>query len=661
MAENQEAPEAEAQATPVETSPAAVALALGRTSKTAKALDEDARTFLREQTDLIRLQKEHLHEQRMLVLSRLALGRWKDRFSLALQTMTAIVGVAVVIAIATMAWQAHEARGLVVDAFSVPPDIARDGLTGEVAASRFLDKLQALQTATSRSDRPEESFQNNWGSEIKVDIPETGLTFGEFEKLLREKLGHVAHVTGEVLKTPDGIAVTSRIGGAPPQTFTGPEGSFDDLAQKAAEAVYRANQPYRFAEYLDDRGRVDEAFAVIADLAANGPRSEQGWAFAKWSQMDLNDRGDVEAARAHAAAGQGFTPGSDIDDQISIVGVAVWSGHDEVNLIVSRALEVAVQQRVSDTSQLFYIDSKLLGHSWLTLSEPDYKESAKSWTRTASADPNSHFSTSNLDMALAATAYARDHDLAAARQTASPAVKDETGYMWNVAIGAFPALPNYWMAADQGDWQAALADARGVDAWLEAHKTEHPIYVLLQKVWIWPLEALAEARTGDAPGAGALIDRTPLDCSLCLRVRGQIAAATGDWPGADRWFGEAVRQAPSVSLGYAEWGEALLAKGDVDGAVARSMQAHRLAPHFADPSETWGEALARKGDDAGAVAQFREANENAPHWGRNHLLWGQALARLGRKNDARAQFHLAAGLDLSAADRATLNRVLKAS
>ena len=110
---------------------------------------------------------------------------------------------------------------------------------------------------------------------------EPGLTFGEFGKLLRDKLGHVSHVTGEVLKTPDGIALTARIGDAPPQTFAGPPGSFDDLAQKAAEAVYRASQPYRFAEYLEHHDRVPEAFAVLADLAANGPPGERGWAYAE--------------------------------------------------------------------------------------------------------------------------------------------------------------------------------------------------------------------------------------------------------------------------------------------------------------------------------------------------------------------------------------------
>ena len=52
--------------------------------------------------------------------------------------------------------------------------------------------------------------------------------------------------------------------------------------------------------------------------------------------------------------------------------------------------------------------------------------------------------------------------------------------------------------------------------------------------------------SGDTASAEALIAATPLDCYLCVRVRGQIAAIKHDWPSAERWFSEAVRQAPSL-------------------------------------------------------------------------------------------------------------------
>src|SRR6516162_7541197 len=124
MAERAEEPEAEAPEAISSGSDgvAAAMTAVLRRRRRGDQPDPEFDAFLREQTDLARLQKEHLHEQRELVLSRLRWGRFSDRVKAALQVMTALVGVAIVALIGTMAWQAHEARGLVVDAFSVPPD-----------------------------------------------------------------------------------------------------------------------------------------------------------------------------------------------------------------------------------------------------------------------------------------------------------------------------------------------------------------------------------------------------------------------------------------------------------------------------------------------------------------------------------------------------------
>ena len=661
MAETPEASESEPSAAATETSPAAVALALGRTSKGAKALDEDARTFLREQTDLIRLQKEHLHEQRLLVLSRLGLGRWKDRFSLALQAMTAAVGLAVVVTVAVMAWQAHEDHGLVIGAFSVPPDLARDGLTGEVVAARFQDKLQAMQTAT-QSDRPANTYQNNWGDEIKLEIPETGLTFGEFDKLLRDRLGQASRVTGEVHKTPTGVALTARLGDDPAKVFEGTEANLEALEQQAAEAVYRNSQPYRYSAYLEQHGRLDEAFEVIADLATNGPLTERVWAYAQWAMFDLNDHGDLAAARIHANQAIASSGDGDpiVDAEIALVNVETWSGHDQAALVLSRPLQRNSQRRTPGMTKEFFEQNRLLSTGWLEVLVGDQRAAANNWMRVSKTPE--YLGIVHLSPALAATSYLHDHDPQAARKAmASLGRPADASFLEPDVFWAFDVFPDYWADAEAGDWAGALAEARASDAWLETNKARRKVFGLMQRVWIQPLEALALAHTGDIAGADALIQTTPADCYLCLRVRGRIAAQARDWAGADRWFAEAVRQGPDMPYAYSEWSEALLAKGDLDGAIARSRQARATGPHFADPMELQGEALLRKGDFSGAAASFEQADRDAPHWGKNHLLWGEALARLGRADEARTQFRIAAGLDLLAADRAALQIHLKTS
>ena len=260
-----------------------------------------------------------------------------------------------------------------------------------------------------------------------------------------------------------------------------------------------------------------------------------------------------------------------------------------------------------------------------------------------------------LAPAMGATAFAIGHDMPAARRAMVLAAgRAETSQLWDVAQGAFLALPDYWMPAEAGQWPAALAGAHAMDAALEAERANRPVYGLMQQVWIWPLEAQALARTGDLAAAEALIGKTPLDCYLCLRVRGAIAAQTQDWAGADRWFTEAVRLAPSSPFAEAEWAEARLARGDADGALALAKRSASKGPRFADPVEIWGEALMAKGDYAGAEKKFAEAGKLAPSWGRNHLKAAEALARLGKAEGARKELRAAARLDLTPPERAEL-------
>ncbi len=630
--------------------PAAVSIALSR--RRSRRVDEEAAGFLHDQRRLVNLQAEHLHEQRELQLAHLRVRRWKDRMSLSLQALAVVAGLVLAVAIAEMAWRAYDDHGLLIEAFSVPPELEADGLSGSVVAQRFLDKLTALQAATE-SDRPAATFQNNWGTDIKVEIPETGLKLGEVEKLFRDRLGSVSHVSGDVYKTSGGVAVTARLGGTPARTFEGPRADLDLLLQQAAESIYRFNQPYRFSDYLEQHGRVDEAIAVISDLATNGPPGERGWAYAEWGLFDLNDHGDPKTALAHAKQGLGFSEGATVKADISLINAEIWSGHDEQALKYSEDMDPRAHRWSSETTRTYFEQNSLISSAWLASLKGDLRKSCSQWQRVANTPEFEGLA--RLSHALAATMFALNHDLEAAQKALDPlGPTDDTSFLQADAISAFSGLPGYWMAAERGNWRVAQDDAHAADEWLESNKAKLPVMGLMQSVWIRPLEALAMAKQGDIVGAETLIGPTPADCDLCLRVRGQIATEKRDWPAAERWFGEAARQASSTPFAFTDWGRERLGHGDLDGAIAVLQRALDAGPHFAEPPELMGEALMRKGDYKGAITKFRQADKAAPRWGRNHLLLAESLLRVGSGREGKAQLELARGLGLNAADRAEL-------
>jgi len=174
---------------------------------------------------------------------------------------------------------------------------------------------------------------------------------------------------------------------------------------------------------------------------------------------------------------------------------------------------------------------------------------------------------------------------------------------------------------------------------------------------VWPWLAYAYAKTGRLGDAAALIAKTPLDCTLCLEMRGCIAEAKGDRAGAARWFDQAVRDAPSLPFSETDWGNMLLRGHDFDGAIAKYRSANAKSPHFADPLEMWGEALIAESRSDFALVKFEDAGRWAPHWGRLHLKWGEALLWSGDKSGAQKQFAIAAQLALSPADAAELARL----
>ena len=60
-----------------------------------------------------------------------------------------------------MIWSAYGSGGLVIEPFSVPSDLAARGLTGQVVASKLLDRLVAMQQQTAVQEKQQELLLGN--------------------------------------------------------------------------------------------------------------------------------------------------------------------------------------------------------------------------------------------------------------------------------------------------------------------------------------------------------------------------------------------------------------------------------------------------------------------------------------------------------------------
>ena len=136
--------------------------------------------------------------------------------------------------------------------------------------------------ADQQSAAPPRTYTNNWGDDIKVEIPETGVSLGEAYRFLRGWLGHETHISGEV------YAHRQRHRHHRPRRrrqrrhlHRHRKPIWTPWSRQAAEHIYRLTQPYRYGVYLDRPGpHAGKRVAIFQALATGRrPRTERAWAY----------------------------------------------------------------------------------------------------------------------------------------------------------------------------------------------------------------------------------------------------------------------------------------------------------------------------------------------------------------------------------------------
>lgn len=573
-----------------------------------KPLPDVARRVLEEQVQLIHAQ-----------CAELRLRKIGEGVRAALWAILAIAAAGIVALMIAIVIRASRSDALVVQSFRVPPSLAARGLTGEVVATQVLDKLAQFQDQ-SKSARAASSYANNWEDELKIDIPNTGANTDQLWKLLRGWLGKETRISGEIIETTDGLALTARVGATSAERFVSKTGDLDALVEQGAELIYRNTQPYRYAVFVgQDPKRVSERSAILKPLTADPSPVERKWAY-NGLAFDSLSRGDWAGAIAMAKRALAIDPGmSPAFNNLAQAHLSL--GHEQAMVdlrLRSRSLPVGDEYDAKSVTASRCYGQVIVGFA---TRDPGQVNEGATCTETATG------AQSEWAPALRVLASLIRNDPRAAlayRQPVSATFTEVDAAVYNSELRLYAEMlrgPSAALAQAHDAYVAATRQRTdpASASFSQRERAEAPVEE-------WPIQAEALSILGRHAQASALIAKTPLDCYTCTRTRGLVAQAAGDAPAAQRWFAEAARQGPRLAPAFADWGRLLADNRRFASAEVKLKQAVRLAPNWADPLKYWGDSLAAQGKAAEAKAKYDAALKLAPNW----TQLRQARERLSR-------------------------------
>jgi tetratricopeptide (TPR) repeat protein len=605
LGEEEEKPNIQATETPAGPDAFAAAVA-ARLSASDPEVARKTAAFLDQQAHLVKVQATHLkdeHAARLHYLQGQALEvdlrRLGLRLRVGFQVFIALLATAIGIGFLVMMRDAVTSRSVVIDSFDAPPALAASGLSGKVVAAGLLDVLTKIQAAT-RTSAERRSLSNAWTNEISIEVPETGVSFAQLERMLKARFSHDQHIEGDLVQTEKGeLALTVRGTGILPMTFTDDGRKLEKLLRQAGEYVYGQSQPGLWTNYLSNSGRYDDAIHFAESAYSGVQASEKPYVLNYWANS------------IDQKAGPGAT-----EEAMPLWREAVrlkpdyWAGYNNIMQALTGLGREDEIIRVAEQMM------KIAGGRPGRAPEEMYQNyDAVVWDLPAErssqvADLESHggIGTSTAFSGAEGLSIAQydvqmhDPEAAALRLRMTP-VDEKTAA--DVASAAFVRA---LLAEERGDLPTAAKE------WDMFAAAGDPGYFALNPNYFC-YSALTYQKTGQPQKADAALNKfgslTLLDC---YRFRGDVLDARGDWAGAQEWYAKAVALAPSLPAGYYSWGVALAKHGDLAGAAAKLDLAHQKGPHWADPLKAWGDVLIKQGQTKDALSKYDQALKYAPNW-----------------------------------------------
>jgi tetratricopeptide (TPR) repeat protein len=586
--EGGEDPGAESPAAPLDPHAAAMAM---HAASADPSLAARAAAYFETQSRLVAIQTEHLHEQREVALSHLKLKRTAERLRVAAQLFISLIATLVAAYILVMVHDAFTSRAVIVDPFDAPPALAGNGLSGRVIAGALLDELTRLQLAT-QSSAAKRGLQNSWSGDIRVELPETGLSLGDIDKFLKSRFGNDIHIGGDLVQTPTGLLeLTVRGDGVTPKTFSGPVTDLHALTRQAGEYVYGQTQPALYAVYLAHTGRNEDAIAFSKAAILTAAPDERPYIYNAWAAGLGNTGAPVQESLALERAALALKP----DYWTAYQNASLYArtlGDEEGAWNLIETMRAQAGGRPGAAPEIAYATWDYLTFNLLA-------------ARAALiADAESHAGIGSNMFGNTILIAPLDIDLHDAEDLH---LRQQTFDMKDPYTVALVHYLNGRLAEQRGDTATA---AREMEAYAAANAnpaisngdTSFNCYVAPAE------EAAGHPDRADAAlkAGGHFVD--------CARFHADILDRRGDWQAAQRAYADAVAMAPDLPAAYYSWGLALARHNDLPGAIEKLSAAADRGPHWADPLKTWGDILARQGNTEAAIEKYDAALQYAPAW-----------------------------------------------
>jgi tetratricopeptide (TPR) repeat protein len=598
LGEDHEKPEVEAPET-IASAEAFAAAVAAIASRQDPGVARKTEEFLSAQTQLLKVQKEHLEDEHALRLAHLRhelgeenIRRFGLRLRVGFQLFLAILATSIGIGLVVMVRDAVTSRSVVIDSFDAPPALAASGLSGRVVASGLLDVLTRIQAA-NRSGVERRALSNAWTNEIAIEVPETGVSIGQLQRFLKTRFGHDLHIDGELVQTEKGgLALTVRGTGILPKTFTDETRSVDKLLTQAGEYVYGQSQPGLWAAYLSNNDRNDEAIRFAQSAYPTVDPSERPYVLNYWANA-LRVEEALPLYREAVRLKPDFWIGyGNIMSTLSALG-------DEEGVVRVGQQTMKAAGRPGRAPQSIYQD-----YDQVVWDLPAGRAGTIA-DMESHGGIGSHITAGGAENLQVAQVEVLMHDVDGAALRLKTTPVDAKSRPDVAAAADARAL----LAEERGDLKEAARewDTFAVEYANPIVSTANPPYICYA--------AVTYEKTGQPARADAVLNAVgKLTFVDCYRFKGDVLDLRGDWLGAQAWYANAVKLGPSVPSGYYSWGVALAKHGDLEGAAAKFNDANQKGPHWADPLKAWGDVLAKQGKIKDALAKYDAALKYAPNW-----------------------------------------------